>query len=149
MDFGFILVKRNNSYKSLKDKESDFGEIIKLIKSFAWFHWQEWSSWSDCSAQGIKTRSRECPGVHCFGEVNATETKNCEVNPGLQFYLDTNGSDSFDGTSSVHLDGTNSGPWASLSHAISQIRTNRPHIPGPEDLATLYILTGQSSWLTV
>ena len=91
----------------------------------------------------MKTRTRECPGAHCLGEGNDTEISDCEVpSLGQQFYLGTEGSDTWDGTSPVHLDGTNSGPWATLSHAITQIRTHRPHKPGPEDLATLNILTG-------
>ena len=78
-----------------------------------------------------------------LGEGNDNETSDCEVpNLGQQFYLGTEGSDTWDGTSPVHFDGTNSGPWATLSHAITQIRTHRPHKPGPEDLASLNILTG-------
>ena len=95
----------------------------------------------------MKTRTRECTGAHCLGEGNDTEISDCEVpNLGQQFYLGTEGSNTWDGTSPVHLDGTSSGPWATLSHAITQIRTHRrnPHRPnpGPEDLATLNILTG-------
>ena len=73
----------------------------------------------------------------CLGEGSDTETSDHE-----QFYLGTEGSDDYDGKSPAHLDGTNSGPWATLSHAITQIRTHRPKNPGPEDLATLNILTG-------
>ena len=63
-------------------------------------------------------------------------------NTGTQYYLATDGSDTWDGTSPVHKIGTNVGPWATLSHAITEIRTARPNLPGPEDLATLNILTG-------
>ena len=34
------------------------------------------------------------------------------------------------------------GPWKTLSHAISEIREQRPSNPGPENRATINILTG-------
>ena len=75
----------------------------------------------------------------CLGEGSDTETSDREVPK--QFYLGTEGSDNNDGKSPTHLNGTNSGPWKTLSHAITQIRRHRTN-PGPEDLATLNILTG-------
>ena len=138
-------------------------QAIEDIKTYAWFRWTEWSEWSECSDQGIKTRSRECHGKNCLGEGGTKDTENCDApttlaptteapttkapttetpTAGTQFYLATNGSDSWDGTSPVHQEGTNVGPWATLSQAILKIRNLRPNLPGPEDLATLNIISG-------
>ena len=51
--------------------------------AYAWFNFKEWSHWSACSSQGVKTRTRECPGLHCFDPMDeqATdlETEDCTV----------------------------------------------------------------------
>ena len=66
--------------------------------------------------------------------------------------LSIDGSDSWDGTSPDIPGGTNiAGPWKTLSHALSEIRKQRPWRPGPEDQATINVLSGihyQKSMLT-
>ena len=59
---------------------------IEEILAYAWFDWKEWSEWSPCSNMGKKTRTRECPGVHCLDDgqgngmlSNGTEIADCTV----------------------------------------------------------------------
>ena len=59
---------------------------IEEILAYAWFDWKEWSEWSPCSNMGLKTRTRECPGVHCLDDgqgngmlSNGTEIADCTV----------------------------------------------------------------------
>ena len=70
---------------------------------------------------------------------------------GLEFFVSVDGSDSWDGTSPDIPGGTNiAGPWKTLSHALSEIRKQRPSNPGPENQATINVLSGihyQSSTL--
>ena len=63
-------------------------------------------------------------------------------NTGLQFYVSLDGSDASDGSAPFHEEGTNIGPWKTLSHALSQIRKQRSNNPGPENEATINILAG-------
>ena len=67
----------------VKDKEALFVGHIEEIMAYAWFNFKEWSHWSACSSQGVKTRTRECPGLHCFDPMDeqATdlETEDCTV----------------------------------------------------------------------
>ena len=53
---------------------------------------------------------------------------------GLQFFLAEDGSDSWDGTSPVHLNGTSIGPWKHLSNAIASIRNQRPLYPDADNI---------------
>ena len=54
---------------------------IEEILAYAWFDWKEWSEWSPCSNMGLKTRTRECPGVHCLddGQGNAINSNGTEI----------------------------------------------------------------------
>ena len=63
---------------------------------------------------------------------------------GLEFFVSVDGSDSWDGTSPDIPGGTNiAGPWKTLSHALSEIRKQRPRPdPGPENQATINVLSG-------
>ena len=62
---------------------------------------------------------------------------------GLEFFVSVDGSDSWDGTSPDIPGGTNiAGPWKTLSHALSEIRKQRPSNPGPENQATINVLSG-------
>ena len=51
-----------------------------------------------------------------------------------EFYVSNNdGSDSWDGTSETNVDGSDVGPWKTLSHAIEEIRKIRPIPPTASD----------------
>merc|ERR1739838_286039 len=70
--------------QDIQDKESMFVGHIEDILGYAWFDWKEWSEWSPCSNMGKKTRTRECPGVHCLDDgqgngmlSNGTEIADC------------------------------------------------------------------------
>ena len=53
---------------------------------------------------------------------------------GLEFFVSINGgSDSWDGTSETNVDGSDVGPWKTLSHAIEEIRKIRPNPPTASD----------------
>ena len=65
---------------------------IEEILAYAWFDWKEWSEWSPCSNMGKKTRTRECPGVHCLDDgqgngmlSNGTEIADCTVSTYLTY----------------------------------------------------------------
>ena len=62
----------------------------------------------------------------------------------LEFFVSVDGSDSWDGTSPDIPGETNiAGPWKTLSHALSEIRKQRPRPdPGPENQATINLLSG-------
>ena len=40
----------------------------------------------------------------------------------METHFDVQGSDSWDGSSPSHTPGTNTGPWATLQHAIDALR---------------------------
>merc|ERR1712051_585491 len=70
--------------QDIQNKETMFVGHIEEILAYAWFDWKEWSEWSPCSNMGLKTRTRECPGVHCLNDgqgngmlSNGTEIADC------------------------------------------------------------------------
>ena len=50
----------------------------------------------------------------------------------LEFYVDVNGSDSWDGSSASNVDGSDVGPWRTLDHAVEEIRRLRPSPPSSD-----------------
>ena len=62
----------------------------------------------------------------------------------LEFFVSNNdGSDSWDGTSEINIDGSDVGPWRTLHHAIDEIRKIRPNPPMPTDHVTISMLPGK------
>ena len=73
--------------------------------------------------------------LHCLGSV---------WGQGLEFYVSNDsGSDSWDGTSETNVDGSDVGPWRTLSHAIHQVRQIRPDPPTASDKVTISMLPGR------
>ena len=63
---------------------------------------------------------------------------------GLEFFVSINdGSDSWDGTSEINIDGSDVGPWRTLNHAIEEIRKIRPNPPSATDHVTISMLPGK------
>ena len=59
----------------------------------------------------------------------------------LNYYVSvTSGSDDWDGHSADHFPDTNTGPWATIPHAIEEIRKVRPNPPSSEDQVIINIL---------
>ena len=50
----------------------------------------------------------------------------------FEFYVDVNGSDSWDGSSASNVDGTDVGPWRTLNHAVEEVRLLRPSPPSSD-----------------
>ena len=71
-------LEMNQTLEEFKNKQLEFDEMIEEIIDNAWFVWGQWSEWSECE-NGGKTRTRECPGVHCLGEGTNTEVEECWV----------------------------------------------------------------------
>ena len=60
----------------------------------------------------------------------------------LEFYVDVQGSDSWDGTSEANVDGSDVGPWRTLNHAIEEVRRLRPSPPTSQSRVTIFMLPG-------
>ena len=59
-----------------------------------------------------------------------------------EYFISTEGSDQWDGTSEAHVEGTNIGPWQTLNHAVKEITQLRPYPPTADSHATIYLLKG-------
>ena len=59
-----------------------------------------------------------------------------------QYFVAVDGSDSWDGSSESRVGETDTGPWQSLDHALTELRKIRPNPPTADSHVTIYLLPG-------
>ena len=78
--------------------------------------------------------------------------QNDALGQNLEFYVDVYGSDSWDGTSEINVDGSDVGPWRTLNHAVEEVRRLRPSSPPlpptSDSRVTVFMLPGKCNTVT-
>ena len=93
--------------------------------------------------KGKKSTTKVWKDIHSLAKITK-KSSYVKLVSEMKFYVSRHGSDAWDGSSPDHEAGTTTGPWQTISHAITQIRLQPGRHPRPTAAtsAELNILSG-------